>query len=164
MRLKWYFKIFALSSALCMTVFAIYLLNSGHSVDFWSSLGFQAGGQQLNWCPDRIVKIEGTTNSPWTVFEKEQKWMMQKDSTSYEITYLEMERWLARYCSVKIYLYKKPDLIDKKFQPFAKITFNDQSTALIYKSQPELYQINEVIFSSDEFQQGLVDLQSLVKF
>jgi hypothetical protein len=156
------FKIFTLLTALSATVFSIYLLNSQHSSDFFSSLGFGSSSQNLNWCSDRLKKAEGLF-SDWSVEEKDRQWVLQKNNTSVVVDYLEVEKWLARYCAVKISPVSKEKILDLKLEPFARFFFNDGNKVLIYQKENTIFQFNEVIFTSEEMSSAFASLKNLLK-
>lgn len=163
MNWKLWFKAGSLFVALFATVFSIYLLNSQHSVDFLSSLGFSSSQKTLNWCTERLRKAEGLSHN-WSLEEKDGQWLLiTADSKELRVDYLEIEKWLAKYCSVDITPYPKEKLLDLKLSPFARILFNDESRALIYQKDFTIFQINEYTFESRELQEGLLALQNLLK-
>lgn len=163
MNWKLWFKAGSLVIALSATLFSIYLLNSQHSVDFLSSLGFTSSQKTLNWCNERLRKAEGLSQS-WTLEEKNGQWMLQiSDSQEFVVDYLEVEKWLAKYCSVHITPYPTEKILDLKLSPFARIHFSDKSNALIYQKDFSVFQINEITFESAELQEGLLSLKDLLK-
>ncbi|MBY0385649.1 hypothetical protein K2X05_10880 [bacterium] len=163
MNWKLWFKAGSLVIALSATVFSIYLLNSQHSVDFLSSLGFSSSQKTLNWCSDRLRKAEGLSQ-PWSLEEKNGQWMLQTSSSQeFVVDYLEVEKWLAKYCSVHITPYPPEKILDLKLSPFARIQFGDKSTALIYQKDFSVFQINEITFESKEMQEGLFAIKNLLK-
>lgn len=164
MSLKYIFKLTTLLAALSATVYAIYLLNTGHSSDFMTSLGFGSHGQTLNWCSNRVSKIEAATGK-WKLEEIDRKWTVSLDGAEPQrLDYLEIEKWFASYCILHIELYRSENILDQRLEPFATVHFNDGKTAKIFRLGEDAYHINEVIFKSKEFNQALIDLQSLLKF
>lgn len=163
MKWKLWFKAGSLLIALFATVFSIYLLNSQHSVDFLSSLGFSSSQKTLNWCNERLRKAEGLSQT-WSLEEKNGQWILQTaDSKELVVDYLEVEKWLAKYCSVEIASYPTEKILDLKLTPFARIYFSDQSSALIYQKDFSVFQINEITFESVELQEGFFALKNLLK-
>lgn len=158
---KFIFKITTILGALAMTVYCIYLLNQGHLTDFLGSVG-SPYSETLNWCSNRIVKIEAY-NQTWTLEEKDKKWMITKgDQTPQTLEYLDVEKWLAKYCQVHIQIYRNSSLLDKPITPIAKAYFNDGKTALISVLGENTYQIADVSFKSIEMTEGLADLKKLL--
>lgn len=163
MNWKVFLKISTLVLALMVTTYSIYILNSQHSVDLFSSLGISTSQKTFNWCPDRLKKIEGL-NANWNLEEKDRKWILQVNSSPpLTVDYLEIEKWLAQYCSVSVTPYSSEKLLDLKLSPLAKLNFNDGSQALFYHRDFKIFQINELTFESQEMQQALIALQSLLK-
>jgi hypothetical protein len=163
MNWKVFLKISSLVLALMVTVYSIYMLNSQHSVDLFSSLGISTSQKTFNWCPDRLKKIEGL-NSTWSLEEKDRKWILQmKSSPPLTVDYLEIEKWLAQYCSVSVRPYPSDKLLELKLTPLAKLNFNDGTQALFYHKDFQVFQINELTFESQEMQQALGALRTLLK-
>lgn len=163
MNWKLWFKAGSLCIALFATVFSIYLLNTQHSVDFLSSLGFSSSQKTLNWCNDRLRKAEGLA-LPWSLEEKNGQWKLKiADANELVVDYLDVEKWLAKYCSVQITPYPSEKILDLKLAPFARILFSDQSSVLIYQKDFSVFQINEITFESRELREGLLALKDLLK-
>lgn len=165
MKLRIGLKLFTLLIAFSATLYAIFILKTGHMNDFWVSLGFNTSEQTLNWCSNRLIKLESLTETKWKLEENSQKWQISKDEESpLDVDYVEVEKWLAKYCFLKIIPFKDKNLLDMQFKPFAKASFNDGSKVLIYTFNGEVFQINEVIFKSQEMVSALKDLKNLLKF
>lgn len=164
MKLRFALKAITLFSALGFTLAAIYMLNTGHMSDFWTSLGFGQSGQSLNWCTDRLVKMESTAPSPWSLEEKDRQWIFtMAPDPGKTVEYLEIEKWLAKYCTVEIKVYKDPKMFDLHLQPIANVYFNDNTKAQIYRLDDQLFQINEVVFTSAEMKAAIDDLYALLQ-
>ncbi len=146
-----------------VTIYSIYMLNSQHSVDLFSSLGISTSQKTFNWCPDRLKKIEGLSSS-WSLEEKDRQWLLQMNSAPLlTVDYLEIEKWLAQYCSVSVTPYPPEKLLDLKLNPLARLNFNDGTQALFYHKDFQVFQINELTFESQEMQQALAELKTLLK-
>ena len=132
--------------------------------DFWASLGMGSPSQSLNWCQSRLLTLQDSNNK-WFLKDETQKWTLTKENQAQTtITYLDMEKWLAKYCTLNISLYRDPKLLDMHMQPFATALFNGGTHARIFIIGDDgVFQINEVIFTSPEFAQGLKDLKDLLK-
>lgn len=133
-------------------------------MDFLSSLGFS--GDHLNWCSSRLVRLEnlGDSQTSWVLEEKDKQWLLTKNGNEpLRVNYLSVEKWLAKYCTLQIHLYKNPNLLDMHLIPFAKASFNDGTEAKIFFIENKIYQINEVIFTSEEMKQALKELRNLLK-
>lgn len=158
-------KVTFLLVALTATVFAVVQLNTGHMNDFWTSLGIGKKTHSLNWCNDRLISFTGTKDAvTWTLKEENRKWVIVKDSSDTKtLEYLDIEKWLAKYCILDI-VVEKVDALDMKVTPIALATFNDETKTRIFKlGDQKLYQINHVIFTSTELEQGLAELYALLK-
>ena len=163
MNWKLWFKAGSLLIALFATVFSIFLLKTQHSVDFLSSLGFSSSQKTLNWCNDRLRKAEGLSQT-WSLEEKNGQWLQQtNDGKEFIVDYLEVEKWLAKYCSVHIAPYPVEKILDLTLSPFARIQFSDKSNVLIYQKDFSIFQINEITFESKELQEGMTALKYLLK-
>lgn len=163
MNWKVLFKVITLTIALSATVYSIYLLNSKHSGDFFASLGLSSASKTLNWCPERLKKAEGLAGA-WTLEEKDRQWILQRPGQpEVFVDYLDIEKWLARYCVIPVTPYPADKLLDLKLLPFAKLNFNDGKQILIYQQEGRVFQINELTFESEEMSKGFKDLQSLLK-
>lgn len=157
------FKVFSLSVALAGTLYSIYLINSQHSVDFLNSLGFGDTRKTFNWCPNRLQKLEGLVTA-WSLEGDSRQWLISKNGESAQIVdSLAIEKWLAKYCSLAVVPLKSEKILDLKFSPLWRAHFNDGSTALVYIQRPDIFQINELTFQSNELQQALLELHSLLK-
>lgn len=163
MNWKVLFKITTLTIALSATMYSIYLLNSKHSGDFFASLGLSSSTKTLNWCPERLRKAEGLSSS-WTLQEKDRQWVLQRQGEpEVFVDYLDIEKWLARYCVIPVKPYPAEKLLDLKLSPFVRLNFNDGNQILIYQQNGLVFQINELTFESEEMSAGFKDLQSLLK-
>lgn len=165
MNLRLFSKISFLLLALAATLYAVIQLNTGHMNDFWTSLGIGKSTQSLNWCNDRLLSLSGTENNvSWTMQEENGKWVVIKNSTDKKtLEYLDVEKWLAKYCILNIETHKE-DALSLAVTPIATASFNDKTTARLFAlGDKNVYQINTVIFTSDEFQQALADLKTLLK-
>jgi hypothetical protein len=158
-------KVAFLLLALAATVYAVFQLNTGHMNDFWTSLGMGKNSQSLNWCNDRLVSLSGTHNTvEWTLKEHDAKWIIVKNNDTKTLEYLDIEKWLAKYCILDIKTEKNESFLDMAVTPIAFAEFNDKSTARIFTlGNNGLFQINTVIFTSPEFEQALVELRALLK-
>jgi len=165
MNFKVAFKVLTLLIALSATVYSMYLLNSSHTSDFMTSLGFGSQSQSLNWCSNRMTKMMGAVPElPWILEEKDQQWMFSGGGEPPKrMEYLDIEKWLAKYCILKIEIYRGDDMLDFKLQPFAFVTFNDGQVAKIYRLGEDIFQINEVTFKSKEFEDAVKELKDLLK-
>jgi hypothetical protein len=164
MKIKFIFKAFFLLLALTATLYSIYLLDTGHMGDFWTSLGIGNKGQSLIWCSSRVTQLEDAKNKGWMLEEKNQQWQITKLSDTKNLNYLDLEKWLAKYCTLEITIYNNPDILDMHLEPFAVARFNDGTSAKIYTlGDKNIFQINEVIFQSREFEQALQELKDLLK-
>ena len=156
------FKMLTLGTALSATLYSMYLLNSQHSSDFFTSLGFTSS-QTLTWCSDRLQKAEGMT-SAWTLEAQERQWVLTlPGQTPVLVDALEIEKWLARYCSISIQPLPREKILEMKFDPSARIFFNDGQKTLLYQKDQRFFQMNEVTFESAEFQEALLQLGQLLK-
>jgi hypothetical protein len=162
MNWKFGFKILTLTIALSATLFSIYLLNSQHANDFFTSLGFSSASKNLNWCTDRLKKAEGL-NSEWSLEEKDRQWILQKNNTTTIVDYLDIEKWLARYCAVQITELANEKILDLNLQPFARLLFNDGGKVLIYQKDGKYFQLNEVTFESKEMSDAFSEIKNLLK-
>jgi hypothetical protein len=158
MSFKMAFKIFTL-------LFAMYLLNTDHSTAFMVSLGLGEKSQTLNWCSNRMTKLESSEpGKAWILEEVHQKWQISIDSSEPKnVEYLDVEKWLAQYCMLNIHIYRNEKILDQHLMPFAKATFNDGSEAKIFRLGDDVFQINEVIFKSHQMESAIRDLQNLLK-
>jgi len=165
MNWKMAFKIATLLIALTATVYSMYLLNTGHSTDFMVSLGLGQKTQSLNWCENRLTKLESAEpGKAWILQNVDRQWQISIDNGEAKtVQYLDVEKWLAKYCTLDIQLYNNEKVLDLHIEPFARATFNDGKDAKIYILGDDIFQINEVIFRSHEFKTGLADLHSLLK-
>lgn len=166
MTLKTIFKVTTLLVALGATIYCMYLLNTGHSTDFLASMGLGTKSQTLNWCSNRLTKMEGSNSqSPWLLEEREQKWMISLNGeTPKAVEYLDIEKWLAKYCILNIRVLRGEAILDQHLAPFAQATFNDGTSAKIYLLGEKGFQINEVIFASDEMKSAVTELKNILKF
>jgi hypothetical protein len=161
---RYIFKVFTLLASLVMTIYCIYLLNQGHLSDFLGSVGMGKYSQTLNWCSNRVSKIEGAATASWQLEEKDKQWLLTKASTPAQtVTYLDVEKWLAKSCQLHILVYRSESLLDKHLQPFAKVYFNDGKSATISVLDKDTFQINEVAFKSPEMQSAIMELKNLLK-
>lgn len=160
--MKLLFKASVLFLALGMTIYCIYLLNQGHLSDFMGSIGSKYT-QTLSWCSNRITKMESLSDAKWIMEEKDKKWLVSKDGGApLELSYLEVEKWMAQTCQLHILVYRSESLLDKHLAPFAKVSFNDGKEAKIYILENDTFQINEVIFKSPEMQTAVADFKKLL--
>lgn len=165
MPFKFIFKSLTLVLALGMTIYCIYLLNQGHLTDFMGSLGMGEYSKTFNWCTNRVTKMESLSKTTWTLEEKDKKWLVSTNGGEpLTLDYLAVEKWFAKYCLVRIQVYRNENLLDKHLEPFAKAQFNDGTLARIYTLEGDVFQINEVIFKSPQMKEGLAELQRLLKF
>jgi hypothetical protein len=156
------FKAVTLSIALTATLYSMYLLKSHHATDFFTSLGFSSS-RTLTWCPDRLLKLEGLSAS-WTLESIERKWVLSGiQQQPVFIDPLDMEKWLARYCTIKIEPLSREKILELKLNPSARFIFNDGQKTLLYQKDQRIFQMNEITFESQEFQQALVQLSQLLK-
>ncbi|MCC6138531.1 MAG: hypothetical protein IT287_07850 [Bdellovibrionaceae bacterium] len=157
-------KLVFLFVALSATIYSAILLNNGHMNDFWTSLGFSKNSQSLNWCTDRLLVLSGTKNNlNWTLKEQDRKWVIIKNETdTKQLDYLDIEKWLAKYCILDIVPSKDIAMLDMPVEHLATASFNDSSSVKIFKLG-NMYQINHVTFTSPELQKGLEELMDLLK-
>lgn len=165
MNLRILSKVGFLLVALVATIYAVIQLNTGHMNDFWTSLGMGKNSQSLNWCNDRLVRLSGTQNNvTWELKEQDSQWVIIKNQDTKTLEYLDIEKWLAKYCILDIKTEKSESFLDMAVTPVALAEFNDKTTARIFTlGNKNLYQINTVIFTSSEFDQALLELKSLLK-
>jgi hypothetical protein len=158
-------KVSTLLIALSVTLYSMYLLNTGHSTDFMVSLGLGEKSQSLNWCSNRMVKLESAEpGEAWILQEVDKKWQLSVDSAEPKnVEYLDVEKWMAKYCILDIQVYRNEKILDMHSTPFANATFNDGTQAHIFILDEDLFQINEVTFRSYEFKNGIADLKALLK-
>lgn len=165
MNLRFFAKVFFLTMALGATIFAVVQLNTGHMNDFWTSLGIGKKTHSLNWCNDRLISLEGTKDSiAWTLTEEDRKWVIIKNTLDKKILeYLDIEKWLAKYCILDISTDHNIDALNMQVSQLAFAKFNDGTTARIFKlGDQNLFQINQVIFTSPELEEGLKELHRLL--
>lgn len=163
MTLKWIIKASTLIVALVLTLFSIYQLNSKHVPDFFSSLGFTEATQTFNWCTDRVAKMESLSEKKWILFEENLKWKISRDEQpASEMNYLAVEKWFAQYCTVHVKELKSEKIFDLPLTHFAKITYNNGSTANFHFRGGNVYQINQVVFESVEMTEALEALRNLL--
>lgn len=158
-------KVLFLALALTATIYSLTLLNTGHMDDFWTSLGIGKKNQSLNWCTNRLVTLSGNSESgPWVLKEENRQWLIVKNTSDVKIlSYLDVEKWLAKYCLLTIDIYRDVSILDMAVNTIATANFNDGTSAKIYTlGHKEIYQINEVIFVSDEWTQALKELRNLL--
>lgn len=166
MNIRVFSKIAFLLVALAATVFALIQLNTGHMNDFWTSLGIGKKTHSLNWCNNRLISLTGTSNNVvWTLKEQDRKWVIVKgESEMKTLEYLDIEKWLAKYCILDISVFKDNSIFDMVVHPIATATFNDGSSAKMFTlGDKGLYQIDHVVFTSPEFEKGLAELKDLLK-
>lgn len=165
MNLRYFSKILFLLLALSATLFAVIQLNTGHMNDFWTSLGIGKSSHSLNWCNDRLVALEGSKNdTAWILKEDQRQWVVVKNQTDTKVlNYLDIEKWLAKYCILDIVAAENVDALEMKVTQLAFAKFNDGSTARVFKlGDGPLFQINQVIFASTELEEGLIELNNLL--
>lgn len=163
MKTKWVLKFLSLSIALSVTLYSIYLLNTKHVPDFLSSLGFNSSTQSFNWCVDRVTKIESLSQQSWSLFEQNGKWMVTRGtSPPAELDYLSVEKWFAQYCTLEVVELKSEKIFDLPMEHFAKISFNNSTTANIQLRGGNKYQINQTVFESTEMTAALAELRALL--
>ena len=165
MPFKIFFKLFFLFIALGATIYSLVLLNTGHMNDFWTSLGMGANSKSLNWCSNRLESLSGTAaNGPWTLKEENRQWVITKDNNTKILEYLDVEKWLAKYCIIDIEPYNNEAILDMTVTPIATAVFNDQSKAKLFRLGKEnVFQINHFIFKSSEWEEAMKELQTLLK-
>lgn len=166
MNIRFISKVVFLLLALTATIYAAVLLNTGHMNDFWTSLGLGKEAQSLNWCTDRLLTLSGQSgNISWTLKEENQKWLIVKNETDIKtLEYLDIEKWLAKYCILDIVVYKDLAILDMHVSPIAVASFNDSTSVKIFSlGDKGIYQINNVSFTSAEFEEGLAELKALLK-
>lgn len=165
MRIRLFLKLFFLFIALSATIYSLALLNTGHMNDFWTSLGIGKKHNALNWCNNRLESLSGkTAEVAWTLKEDNRQWVIQKNAETKTLEYLDVEKWLARYCIVDIEIYKDSAILDMPVTLIAIAQFNDGTSAKIFRlGDNEIFQINHYTFKSSEWEQALKDLQSLLK-
>lgn len=158
-------KVVTLLTALSATVYCIYLLNTGHSTDFMVSMGLGEKGQALNWCSNRLTKLESAEpGKAWILQETDKKWMISVDSSEPKaLEYLDIEKWLAKSCTIKINIYNSEKILEMQSMPFAVASFNDGTQARIYILSEDVFQINEVTFKSYEMKTAIAELKALLK-
>ena len=100
MSIRYWLSILVLITSLSATIAAIYLLKSGHMTQFWTSLGFQAKENILNWCDERVHSIYFYEKDA-KIIEESGKWFW-RSSEDVTLDYLTMEKWLARYCHLAV--------------------------------------------------------------
>ena len=161
MNWKFLLRLSILLLALGATVFSMYLLNTGHTKDFLNSLGFSTSGKTLHWCSDRLLKAEGLSNK-WSLQEIDRKWILKNEGgQELVVDYLEVEKWLAKYCMLDIQPYPREKILNTPLSPFMKIMFKDNKQVLIYQKDLQVFQINEHTFESEDLKDGLQALQKL---
>lgn len=165
MNLRILSKVGFLLLALVATLYAVIQLNTGHMNDFWTSLGMGKNSKSLNWCNDRLMALSGSHNDmEWTLKEQDGKWIITKNDDTKTLEYLDIEKWLAKYCILDIETVENASFLDMAVTQVAFAEFNDKTTARIFiLGNKNLYQINTVVFTSKEFDQALVDLKTLLK-
>ncbi len=158
---KLLFKITTLLIALSATVVSIYLLNTGHTKDFLNSLGFTSSGETLHWCSDRLLKAEGL-NTKWSLQEIDRQWILRNEQgRDLVVDYLDVEKWLAKYCMLEIQPYPREKILSTPLSPFLKLMFKDNKQVLIYQKDMQVFQMNEHTFESKDLKEGLLALQQL---
>ncbi len=161
MNWKLLFKITTLLIALSATVVSMYLLNTGHTKDFLNSLGFSSSGETLHWCSDRLLKAEGLSKK-WSLQEVERQWILRNDQgRELVVDYLEVEKWLAKYCMLDIQPYPREKILSTTLSPYLKLIFKDNKQVLIYQKDMQVFQMNEHTFESADLKEGLLALQGL---
>jgi hypothetical protein len=162
MNWKLLFKITTLMIALSATVVSMYLLNTGHTKDFLSSLGLASSGKTLHWCSDRLLKADGL-NKNWSLQEIDRQWILRNDrGQELIVDYLEVEKWLAKYCMLEIQPYPREKILSTPMSPFLKLFFKDNKQVLIYQKDMQVFQMNELTFESADLKEGLLALQRLL--
>lgn len=165
MHFRLFFKLFFLFLALGATIYSLTLLNTGHMNDFWTSLGIGQNTNSLNWCSNRLVSLSGATaTGNWTLKEDNRQWVIENNNETKILEYLDVEKWLAKYCIIDIEPYKSEAILDMAVAPIATAIFNDGSKAKLFRlGQDNVFQINHSTFKSPEWEEAIKELQSLLK-
>ena len=147
-------KLFILISALSITLLAITWLRQGHMDAFWTSLGIDRGGPRLNWCKERVESLY-LYESKLTLIEKNAKWLW-KGHEEAPLDYLKIEKWFAEYCQVPLDV--DMTVGQTPSQPVAEVVFIDGQRLSIFSNGASGFKIQNDIFASEKFRQGLKEL------
>ncbi|MBE8222083.1 MAG: hypothetical protein HAW60_05065 [Bdellovibrionales bacterium] len=102
--------------------------------------------QELFWCNTRVVKLSVNKN---IFVNKNFKWHLNKSI----LDSLFMERWLAKYCKLKILKVTKPIKIKSK-KPLFCVTFVNKQKQCFYKISKTAFIWRGKIFLSPQLQSG----------
>ncbi len=133
---------------------------SGNSVEW----------QSLKWCRTRVSSIE---IPPVRCFQKGLKWIAEEGINKYELNFISVEKWLAKYCTLKI---KKINSIttnntnkegnNNSNRPhlLIHVEFIDGSTLNIVQLNENMYQEkdSDTYFYSEELQLATKDFFHMV--
>lgn len=152
--------------ALVGTIFSISLLRSNDGVSLFESLGFGKHTENtLAWCQTRVSEIKDLAGGV-VVREENRKWLVRNDdgSSSREVPYLEMERWLGEFCQVKVDSNITADqALNMPVHAVLEILLLDQSKHTFYALGDSSHQFDGRSFNSSEWTQALQKLKQLIE-
>ena len=84
---KLMFKVLSLATALALTIYGMFLLNSDYGNKMFEALGFGLHTKSyVAWCQNRVAKMELVSEPVMSVYESERKWLGRSEDT-FEINY-----------------------------------------------------------------------------
>ena len=116
----------------------------------------------LNLCKTRVHAIIFADGKKVEEFKQglEMKWMAH-DPTPREIYYLDVEKWLGKYCRIQVEASTESPKVEL---PVAvTVEFIDQSKELIHQ-EGATFIVGGTYFRSEEFANALVELRHLAQF
>ncbi len=146
-----------LSVGLTATIYGIIALKSDYGSTIFEAFGFGLHSKNyVAWCQQRVAKIEILTEEPLQISEKDRKWIARRsDDSSFEINYLNMERWLGRYCQITVDESSEQVPLDADLRPILRVQLLDGTKKSFFVLGDGRYFLKGRAFRSQEFDEGL---------
>ena len=149
-----------------LSLYGMYLLRSDFGIHLFEALGFSPHSKHfVSWCRERVTRIELPTLPRVMIFEENHQWKARQGTPreTFELDYLRMERWLAKYCQVKVDKnHDSSQLLNAPLQPLLKVEFVDGVKKTLFRVGEHYLQLEGRVFSSLELEGGLKKLDAFL--
>lgn len=173
MQTKLFFRLALMTGALVGTLLTIYQLKKPTGV---APLERAASPETVRvakvtsyppffWCVNRVgsIKFNGLGHAGVEIAQSSRRWLETKSER--ELNFLEVEKWFGRFCSVKVDQVSSLSGFESKAEEFApalEVHFIDGNLKRFEKSKNGWWRVNNTIFRSQEFDQGILSLSKLL--
>lgn len=117
-------------------------------------------GKKLSWCETRV---KGLRAGGFALEQKDRDWVWATEAKATPVNFLDVEKWLARYCTIPIMPDNRESETAQKdsFKPVLRVSFIKGGDVELLKSEQGLYSWRGQVFRSYEMNKALEALHGL---